>query len=258
MPITVKCECGKQASVRDELAGKAIKCPECGKPVKVPARPGSSAAPGKAKPAAAPIAGALDDLLAEEGMDREVASVCPSCKNEMTANAVLCTKCGYNRETGEHLEGHRVAGVDIDIGELALMKAEADIKSAVDLQQQLVGKAGMPPWMLALVLFLLGGATAIAVIAVNASRREEQIAFSPMRMFLQLGGSAFLLVGFGALLVLIGRAFMSSRNEGLLSLTIVYLFYFVYKNARATWKILATVIVCGAIAGAMFAGANNY
>jgi len=37
MPITVRCRCGKQTRVRENAAGKRIKCPGCGKPVSVPA-----------------------------------------------------------------------------------------------------------------------------------------------------------------------------------------------------------------------------
>lgn len=36
MPIRVKCACGKGLSVKDELAGKRIKCPGCGEALPVP------------------------------------------------------------------------------------------------------------------------------------------------------------------------------------------------------------------------------
>src|SRR5438067_12590152 len=35
-PIVVSCSCGKKLQVRAELAGKAVKCPGCGKSIKVP------------------------------------------------------------------------------------------------------------------------------------------------------------------------------------------------------------------------------
>ncbi|MBI3269752.1 MAG: hypothetical protein HYZ53_12070 [Planctomycetes bacterium] len=37
MPIRFSCGCGRSVSVKDALAGKLIKCPACGKPVRVPA-----------------------------------------------------------------------------------------------------------------------------------------------------------------------------------------------------------------------------
>src|SRR5690348_6976094 len=36
MPRIVKCSCGKQMRVKDELIGKRVKCPGCGKGVVVP------------------------------------------------------------------------------------------------------------------------------------------------------------------------------------------------------------------------------
>ena len=35
--IECKCKCGKRLKVRDELAGKRVRCPGCGQPVAVPA-----------------------------------------------------------------------------------------------------------------------------------------------------------------------------------------------------------------------------
>ena len=272
MPIAIQCRCGKSLSVRDELAGKAVKCPGCSQPVRVPAAGSSAAAkPGAAKPSAAkPVAArpaassataarsSMDDLFAEEGLDRQVASICPACNAEMAAGMVMCMKCGFNQQTGERMQAHLVAGVDIDAGTMALMRAENDMARTKALQDRMVKNSGMPPWMLALVLFILGSATTIAVIAVNASRRAEAIEFSPMRMFLNLGGSAFLMVAIGAVLSLIALAFRTDRKKGLLSLTILYLFVFAFQQKEGTWKRLALAIICGAIAGALFAGASRY
>lgn len=296
MPIRVQCGCGKPLNVRDEMAGKAVKCPGCGQPLRIPgaaaaARPATSAGaapktaqarqsaaspspaspssaspsparavrpfPGAAKPVAAKAANSLDDLFAEEGLTRNVAAVCPACRSEMNGGATLCTKCGFNIQTGLKMTGHQVAGVDIDMGTVALQKAERDMARDERLQKTMTAKAGMPPWMLALVLFILGSATLIAVIAVNASKREETINFNPLQMFLQLGGMAFGLVGLGALLSIIGQAFRSSRNEGLYSLSIVYLLYFVPTHMRTALRPAILSIFCGAIAGVFFWGSTR-
>ncbi len=37
MPISAKCRCGRGLKVRDSAAGKRVKCPDCGKPVRIPA-----------------------------------------------------------------------------------------------------------------------------------------------------------------------------------------------------------------------------
>lgn len=264
MPIRLQCSCGKQLGVRDEFAGKAVKCPGCAKPIRVPAAGAGQPAPRSApKPvpraaaAVAPGVDSLDDLFSEEGFDRQIASVCPKCRSEMAANAVLCTKCGFNKETGSSSQAHKIAGVDIDMGTVALMKAEQDMIRDVAQQEQMKKGAGMPPWMLALVLFILGSAVLIAVLAVNASRRTEQLAFKPLQMFCNLGGAAFTLVAIGAVLTLIARAFQVSTKEGALSLSLIYIPVFVFKNFRDTVKPVVAAIICGACAGGFFTMASR-
>lgn len=271
MPIAIKCSCGKALSVKDELAGKAVKCPGCSQPVRVPAGGASAqitnpvAKPSRpvAQSAPAPLAGAassssMSDLFAEEGMDQNVTSICPNCTAVMQPGMVLCMKCGFNQQSGEVMNRHLVAGVDIDAGTMALNKAEDDMKKAAQAQADMIGRSGMPPTTLALILFILGSATGIAVLAVNASRREEAIEFSPMRMFLNLGGSAFLMVGIGGVLSLIAMAFRTDKKEGLLSLTILYLFVFVMKYRGPAVKILITAVIFFTISGLFFAGASRY
>lgn len=36
MPISTSCSCGRKLNLKDELAGKMVKCPQCGSPLKVP------------------------------------------------------------------------------------------------------------------------------------------------------------------------------------------------------------------------------
>lgn len=36
MPIAVACKCGKKFKVKDELAGKAVRCPDCKSAIKIP------------------------------------------------------------------------------------------------------------------------------------------------------------------------------------------------------------------------------
>lgn len=51
MPIVLACPCGKKLSVKDALAGKAIKCPGCQKVLKVPAgKPAAATAAAGARP----------------------------------------------------------------------------------------------------------------------------------------------------------------------------------------------------------------
>lgn len=48
MAILVSCKCGKQMKVKDELAGKAVRCPDCKTPLRIPgAVPAGAASSGK-------------------------------------------------------------------------------------------------------------------------------------------------------------------------------------------------------------------
>ena len=258
MPIQIKCQCGKVLKVKDELAGKAVKCPGCGKPVRV----GKASAPAKAPapvqkkkvsqaqaPAPVPVAKApapvavdnsMDALFDEAGFSEHVAQVCPSCRQEMASNAVFCTNCGFNKETGEQLESHKTAGVDIDHGTLALDKAAADLDTADRLQKEMESKAGMPWWMLALVLFMIGSGLTIAVIVVNASNQVDQtVDFNPVGLFLRLGSAAFGVSGLGALLRMV---ILLAKKEG--------------TKAQRIKLGIAIVLAIG-IAIGMFVGASN-
>lgn len=73
MPIHLTCVCRKPIKVKDDLAGKRIKCPACGKRLNVP---GNS---------------------------------CPGCGASLAAQAVVCVACGFNRKTGKRLETVRQA-----------------------------------------------------------------------------------------------------------------------------------------------------
>lgn len=97
MPIPVACQCGAKFNAKDELAGKAVRCPKCKQPLTIPA------------PQAAPAASsALDDLFDEVGIEQKHGPTCPNCGAELKANAVLCVACGFNMQTGEKAEGAKI------------------------------------------------------------------------------------------------------------------------------------------------------
>ncbi len=204
------------------MAGKAVKCPGCGQVIRVPGG-GAAKAPTRAPATTADTS--VNELFDEEGMTDEVAGVCPACRAQMKAGAILCTKCGYNKETGERLQGHKTAGVDIDFGELALMKAETDLADDKRMQEEMLSKAGLPWWGLALVLFVMGTAVSIAVITINAANREEgkEVDFDPIATFYLLTGIGFATIGGGALLKLIVHAIKKNATKA----TIIKLSIFV-------------------------------
>lgn len=256
MPIQIKCKCGKTLNIPDGMQGKSVKCPGCQQVLRVPAA-------AAAKPAATqqPVA-AVDDSMAglfdEEGFSATVEAVCPSCRAEMPANAVLCTKCGYHKEVGTTLEAHKTAGVDIDHGTLALDKAAVDMERAAELQQRMLRGAGLPWWGLALVLFMLGSGLLIAVLAVNASRRvDETISFNPMYLFLMLSAAAFGAVAAGAYVLVIRQAFKDSMQNGLICLLVPVFgnLYFTVTHWRETWRFFITFIVLASIGGGLLGAA---
>ncbi len=261
MPIRVKCNCGKALNIPDSAVGKTVKCPGCSKLLKVPGGGSAPSAPAPSPKPAAPVAAAspfneIDDLFAEEGMDQVVEAVCPACRATMKADAVLCVKCGYHKESGTRFEGHKTAGVDIDHGTLALRKAADDMAKAKQMQDKMISGAGMPWWALALVLFLIGSGLTIAVLAVNASRRvDESVTFNPMGLFLLLAGIAFGLVALGAYWMILVHGVKNTGKMGFLVLIPPYAIYYVFMNARETWKYLATVVVMGTICGVLLAQA---
>ena len=262
MPIQIKCSCGKTLSIPDGMQGKSVKCPGCQQVLRVPAG-------GVAKPAATQTAAvtqqpatAVDDSMAglfdEEGFSTAVEAICPACRAEMPGNAVLCTKCGYHKESGTILESHKTAGVDIDHGTLALEKAADDMKRASDLQKTMIRGAGLPWWGLALVLFMLGSGLLIAVLAVNASRRvDETISFNPMHLFLVLSGSAFFAISAGANFMIILHAFKNSMQQGLICLFVPIFgtLYYAVTNWRETWRFYVTHLVLAAIGGGLMVAA---
>ncbi|QDT07542.1 hypothetical protein K227x_59700 [Rubripirellula lacrimiformis] len=287
MPIRVKCQCGKALNVPDTAAGKAVKCPGCATVIRVPSATAqggngqggngqggkapaggvkrSAPQPGGAKPAGKPAPrpaapqipaaqqpGMMDEMFDEEGFSAQVAQICPNCRSEMAAGSVLCTKCGFNKESGARLEGHKTAGVDISHGTLALQKAKADMAKAAALDKAVLDGSGMPWWMLSLVLFMIVSGLSIAVLAVNASRRiDESISFNPMQTFLMLCGVAFYLASQGAYLMIVVHAFKQEIVKGLLTLFVpFYVIYHVFKNGRETWKYLVGSIILGGISAA--------
>lgn len=261
MPIQIKCQCGKALAVKDQFAGKAVKCPACGAGIKVPGGGGSGGggAASRPAPAAQPVGKAaagnpLDDLFDEEGFGSNIAAVCSSCGNPMSPEAVLCTKCGFNKATGESVRGHLTAGVDISIGDIALQKAADDMHRADKMQRDMTERAGMPWWMLGLILFILSSATVLAVLAVmSASRVTGEDNFNALQLFLQLAGAACTMVALGAFGKLVLEGFKENQKTGFLCLTILYLFYFVFQKPKGRIGAFLVMLILGGIAGALLA-----
>jgi hypothetical protein len=133
MPIKVTCQCGKSFAAKDELAGKAVRCPNCKQPLRIPggatAPVAAAAAPAKTAPKAAAARPAsassssgigigdevhshsLDDsFLSGAGLHQQALNTrpCPGCTAPLAPEAVICIKCGFNTKLGRRMETIKV------------------------------------------------------------------------------------------------------------------------------------------------------
>ncbi len=296
MPISVTCSCGKTLQVRDDLAGKAVKCPSCQAVLKVgsgsavaaktaapqpaapqpaAAKPGAAAAkPGAAKPAPAvaqaarPAAGvaagsdgALDRLFEEEGFKLRTGKYCPACAELLQPGAVLCTKCGFHLEAGTKLQGHQLELEEEHGAEAALRRAANDMKRAKELDERLQG-AGMPPWMMAMILYLLVSVAGVGVAAVNVANRSKENAasFNAVATILVLAGAACAAVASGASCIVLYKAFRQDVVQGLLVMFVpLYVFYYAFTNFSKVGKPFLASLFMSILCGVCFvlAGMSN-
>jgi hypothetical protein len=108
MPVKVRCPgCERVLNAPDRARGKAVKCPDCGKAVRVPAEP--AAKPERAakaertakKVAAPPPSSSM--LIANLDLDKiedAHTRICPKCSAEVSAEDIECPECHVNLETG--------------------------------------------------------------------------------------------------------------------------------------------------------------
>lgn len=168
MPIAATCACGKRLQVKDELAGKKVRCPNCKQPLKIPDAP-AAAAPAAGSPAAGGFGGAdsgMEDLFDEVGLKQRQGATCPNCTSDMKPGAILCIECGYNTQTGEVIAGHQSEAEREMAGEGLLSKAQSDMLTEDELQRKLQS-AGLPWWVLLIILIGLVILSVLFVMGVN-------------------------------------------------------------------------------------------
>ncbi|MBI1368527.1 MAG: hypothetical protein GC162_07710 [Planctomycetes bacterium] len=86
--------CHKQLKVKEELAGKRIKCPSCG---------GAISVPGAAKAAGggAPAFDLMDEIApVKKPTVAAGQKPCPKCGSGVSSGAVICTNCGLDLRKG--------------------------------------------------------------------------------------------------------------------------------------------------------------
>ncbi|HEX5102963.1 MAG TPA: hypothetical protein VFV87_04090 [Pirellulaceae bacterium] len=232
MPIKVTCQCGKSFAAKDELAGRAVKCPNCQQPLRIPspqaagapaaqnlAAPLPSAAPRQA--AASPgfsSPGGASSLFDEAGLKAAPAgsSLCPGCTSPLPANAVVCIKCGYNLKLGRRMETVRMAQPGIGPGGHEATTADLMHKAAISIEEdreeeRKKTREGMPWWVYGIgLLFCMGFIIMMMVL--------------PQRIALVTGG--VLMYGIAAIVSLYAQiriliiAFTESVAQGLMVLLV--------------------------------------
>jgi hypothetical protein len=106
MPVKVRCpECEKVLNAPDRARGKAIKCPECGATVRVPAGKPAAAnqagsRPAKKVAAPPPSSSMMIANLDLEGLEDTQTRICPKCGVEVSPEDIECPECHVNLESG--------------------------------------------------------------------------------------------------------------------------------------------------------------
>jgi len=111
--------CNGKIGVKEEYAGKRVRCPKCKEPVRVPEPEVEEDFELEMISEGDPFAGgAASDLAAlaamEEGADAQIpgyeapprGNPCPSCGTACAPRAKLCTHCGYNFKTKGATQTH--------------------------------------------------------------------------------------------------------------------------------------------------------
>jgi hypothetical protein len=297
MPIAVSCQCGKTLNVRDDLAGKAVKCPACQSVLRVPSaapnpstaqaakvKPGGSAPaakPGPSMPTAKPVppsstasfpsaaafpgtvpastaasrqSASMDSLYSEAGFEVKTGKFCPECAEALLPGAVLCTRCGYHLESGAKLDAYKSTFDAPDSVNAVLRKAEVDMARAKELQLKME-TAGMPAWMMAMILFVVVSCTTVAVIAVNVSRRTkgDTVSFNAVATMFLLAGIAFTAVSIGSQCVVLYRAFKESPKQGMFVLLIPgYILYYAFSRFKTVGKAFIVCIITSIVGIGLF------
>lgn len=117
MPILAQCgSCQKKFKAGDQLAGKKVKCPQCGSVITIPQpQPPAAASSPPPPPPPSPFQSSVASILDEEdiplqAMPKPAATpaqpsrLCPGCGAGLSEQAVLCVHCGFDTRSGRKLE----------------------------------------------------------------------------------------------------------------------------------------------------------
>lgn len=268
--MTIKVGCGKCQSsfaVRDDFAGKDVKCPKCKSPMKVPA---ASAKKSPSAPVAKAGAGAsagtgtavsasgarkfnpLLDLLDEAGVEAKPRGrACPMCAAEMSPTAVICIQCGFNAATGERLQTavlvdedeHSTA--DMTDAEKILAKAEKEIdEMPVSAAGQDFGE-GKESYLIAtvaLVCLTIFVGLGISII-LFMDTIIDYFKISPEA----ISFGAAIILGVGCITYISIVAFMASAGHGIACLATLGLYCIFFGFMQGKSLIIPTIVLVASI-----------
>jgi len=224
MPIPVQCgSCRKRFSAKEQLAGRTVKCPQCGGALTIPAscpepetvrRETESSDEDALAPPPARVAEPSTSAGASGESTASTPEVaCPSCNATLKTGAVLCVQCGYNLRTGQKLEASRRAD---------------DQTAPKSSDKAAVAARAAGPYVLGSTLSLVGvliGAALWYVVALIAGVENGWIAW----------GVGFL----GGLGMLLG----SRQEDDLAGITAAFIS--IVGIFAAKWLIYATILAAG-------------
>ncbi len=116
MPISTQCSaCRKRFKAADQLAGKRVKCPQCGSTITIPqVLPEVALSASSDMPSREPVTSVFDEEdIPLQSMSKPAAQPsrsCPGCGADMPAQAVLCVHCGFDTRSGRKLDLGTVDG----------------------------------------------------------------------------------------------------------------------------------------------------
>lgn len=203
MPITFHCQCGQRLSARDELAGKATKCPKCGSQLTIPAPKADELEPlspqallgdipvrGEAPPQASPAS-----LPATQP---QAPAACPGCGAALGSGAVICVACGYNVKLGRRMQTETAANSPSPTPESPLGISPVDVPapaaSKAERRGWIVAHTGLTIAMFSLAIGGFGLVLLSIMTLIGISGLE-----SPLRIVSATGVSRF-----GLVIVLVG------------------------------------------------------
>ncbi|MEM9411293.1 MAG: MJ0042-type zinc finger domain-containing protein, partial [Planctomycetota bacterium] len=255
-PISAKCDsCSAQFKLKDEFAGKKVKCPKCSKPFMVPSvrkkvaqqppNDGYGLEPVQPRQAMNPMLDLLDDMGVES---TPLGPVCPKCSAELTPGAIICMECGYNMETGKQLETMTFkdpteVGSGMSDAEQLVAKAEKEMdESPISLDDQNFGD-GADSFLIAAVAGIV--MLVLAAIGVGTIFLMDKIGEQVNTALISICGSIGIYIACGGWITWV--AFKARPGHGLGCLLSGFLYGIVFGFIQGKTLMLPAIICLASI-----------